>query len=316
LIIRRTKFVHQALAEITPLRDIFASLFFVSLGMLLDPMFIVNNWASILAAVAIIFVIKMGVIFTIVRLFGYSNRVSLLVGAGLFQLGEFGFILAQGGFNSGVISEYFYSLILASAVITMVLTPLVMGVTGRIYQRVIAISRKRALNAVSSGEKSEDASSRSESLGRIVIAGYGEVGISIAESLREARIPYMIIEDDPNRVSDAKSEGHPRIFGDATNINVLRQADLSNARVLVVAYPDFTAIVNTVTAARYINPEITIIVRANHQSDREELVKLGVKSVIVPEREAGYTITKNLLKISELDSQERSRVLSILRTKH
>ncbi|MFH1924872.1 MAG: cation:proton antiporter, partial [Chloroflexota bacterium] len=103
MVLRETRFVHQALAEITPLRDIFATLFFVSLGMLLDPMFLVQNWAVVAMMVAVITALKLLVVFGVVRLFGYSARVALLTGAGLFQIGEFGFILAQGGINVGIL---------------------------------------------------------------------------------------------------------------------------------------------------------------------------------------------------------------------
>lgn len=313
LVLRQTKFVYQALAEITPLRDIFTSLFFVSLGMLLNPAFIINNWTSILLTITVILVIKAGVIFTIARAFGYSTRVALLVGLGLFQLGEFGFILTQGGFDNGIVSEYVYSLILASTVITMILTPIIISFVTRLYQRISEVRAKKTIGTYASEKKDGDDLSRTESHSRIIIAGYGEVGQSIAESLREAKIPHLIIDGDPNRVSQAKTKGHPRIFGDATNIHVLMQADLSHAKALVVSYPDLVTVVSTIKAARHINPEIIILARAGHKEDREELSKLGVKSVVIPEREAGYTFAKMLLKMSDLDRKERSRVLSILR---
>ncbi|MEE8418499.1 MAG: cation:proton antiporter, partial [Dehalococcoidales bacterium] len=118
LVLRETKFIHQAIAEITPLRDIFVSLFFVSLGMLLDPVFLIDNWPIILLTVAVIVAIKTVAISGIVILFGSSIRIAIFTAAGLFQIGEFGFIIAQGGLETGIISERFYSIILASAVIT------------------------------------------------------------------------------------------------------------------------------------------------------------------------------------------------------
>ena len=144
LVLRETRFVHQALAEITPLRNIFATLFFVSLGMLLDPIFLVNNWALILFTVAIIIFLKSLVVLAVVRIFGYSFRIAIVTGAGLFQIGEFGFILAQGGIKMGIVSEQFYSLIVASAIITMLLTPISINLTCRLYSRLaLAAVRKK-----------------------------------------------------------------------------------------------------------------------------------------------------------------------------
>ena len=115
LVIRGPRFGYQAVAEVTPLRDIFATLFFVSLGMLLDPIFILEQWPLVLLTVAVVALIKMLVIFGIIRIFGHTSRIAVLSGAGLFQIGEFGFIIAQGGLVAGIITESFYSLILSTA---------------------------------------------------------------------------------------------------------------------------------------------------------------------------------------------------------
>lgn len=310
LMLRQTHFVHQALAEITPLRDIFASLFFVSLGMLLDPHFLFNNWPVILLIITIIFAIKTLVIFTIVRAFGYSTRISLLTGVGLFQLGEFGFILARAGFISGISSEYFYSLILSSAIISMILTPLISGLVSRLYY--LAASRHAPKSAVAQSLAKPE-KEVSEHRKHVVIAGYGEVGQSIAEGLLEAGISHLIIDGDPHRISVAKSSGHPHIFGDATNIRVLEKADLRNARALIVSYPNPMVMVTTIKAAQHINPELLIMARANRKKDVEDLQKLGVKELVIPEREAGYTFVKKLLKISGMEAKERSKVLTVLR---
>jgi monovalent cation:H+ antiporter-2, CPA2 family len=314
LVLRQTKFVHQALAETMPLRDIFASLFFVSLGMLLDPQFLIDNLVAVLLTIAVIFAIKTLVIFGIVRVFGYSFRVALLTGVGLFQLGEFGFILAQGGFEIGIVSEYFYSLILASAIITMILTPLASGIASKLYHGV-ASRRPPKGTAVRRHVHESVEAPPTTAPRRIVIAGFGEVGHSIADGLLEAGIPHFIIDGDPNRVSEAKSGGHPRIFGDATNIHVLEQANLKRAKALVVSYPDPSAVITTIKAARQINPEIIILARANRKTDAAELEKLGVKLLVIPEREAGYAFVKKLLKVSGLKTGERGSVLATLREK-
>ena len=147
IVLRSTTFVHQALAEITPLRDIFATLFFVSIGMLLDPIFLANNWQAVLTLVALIMLIKLATVFFIVKAFGYNNRIASLTSAGLFQLGEFSFILAQGGLKEGIVPQYFYLLILSSAVITMILTPFSMGLISRLYPKFATILKPKKQSA-------------------------------------------------------------------------------------------------------------------------------------------------------------------------
>jgi len=311
LVLRETRFVHQALAEITPLRDIFVTLFFVSLGMLLDPFFVVHNWQLVVLMVVVIIVIKLLVIYGIVRTFGYSNRIAVLSGSGLFQIGEFGFILAQSGFNVGIVSENFYHLILASAIITMLLTPVSISLFSRLYARRSLLEGGRRLAA--KGVSSSDVSSPVEELDRVVIAGYGRVGENIAQGLQVAGIPYIIIDLDPERVSEAKSGGRPRIYGDAANINVLSKADLGRAKALVVTYPDPMAMISTVKTALSINPRLKILARVHRASEAKTLKELGVIELISPEYEASFRFIKRLINIVGLGKAERRQILALVR---
>ncbi|MFC2035413.1 NAD-binding protein, partial [Chloroflexota bacterium] len=139
------------------------------------------------------------------------------------------------------------------------------------------------------------------------------VGQSIANGLREANIPHIVIDDDPERVSEAKVSKHPRIYGDATNINVLSKADLSQATALVVAYPDPMAVITTVKLAKLLNPDILILARASHRNDIDRLKRLGVVELVIPEREAGYKFVKILLNVIGLERNERRRLLALVR---
>jgi CPA2 family monovalent cation:H+ antiporter-2 len=311
LVLRETRFVHQALAEITPLRDIFATLFFVSLGMLLDPLFLINNWQSVALLVVAIIALKLLVVFSIVRLFGFSSRIAILTGAGLFQIGEFSFILAQGGVNVGIVSDQFYSLILASAIITMLLTPVTLSLVIRLYPKPALLTggRRVAVKEVSSPA----ASVPTERLDRVVIAGYGRVGRNIAQGLQDAGIPYIIIDLDPERVSEAKGSGRPRIYGDATNRNVLSRVGLDRAQALVVTYPDPMAVVTTVKTALSINPGLKVLVRVHRAREVNELKQLGVTELVSPEYEASFKFIKRLLNIMGLEKEERRRILAIIR---
>jgi len=311
LVLRETRFVHQALAEITPLRDIFATLFFVSLGMLLDPSFLINNWQLVAMVVAVIIIIKLLVVFSVVRLFGYSSRIAILTGAGLFQIGEFGFILAQSGINEGIISGEFYSLILASAIITILLTPVFLNAVSRLYPKLARLTGGK--QRVARGVAPPSVSAPPDAPARVVIAGFGRVGGNIAQGLQNAKIPYLIIDIDPERVSKAKNRGRPRLYGDATNINVLSKADLTRARALVVTYPDPMAIVTTVKVALSINPRLKVLARVHRMREANELKNLGVTELVSPEYEASFRFIKRLLNVMGLEKNERKRILAMVR---
>ncbi len=309
LVLRETRFVHQALAEITPLRDIFATLFFVSLGMLLDPFFLVENWAWVAIIVGVIIILKLLVIFSLVRLFGRSTRIAFLTGAGLFQIGEFSFILAQGGINNGIISGHFYSVILASAIITMLLTPVSINLASRLFSKIARTADGKRMVA----REALPVSVSRETINRVVVAGYGRVGQNIAQGLQDAGIPYLVIDIDPERVSEARSSGRPRIYGDATNFRLLNKAGLDKARALVITYPDPMAVVTTAKVALNINPELKILARVHRAKEANILKGMGITELVSPEYEASFRFIKRLLKITGQSKEDRRRVLALIR---
>lgn len=309
LVLRETRFVHQALAEITPLRDIFATLFFVSLGMLLDPFFLVENWAWVAIIVGVIIILKLLVIFSLVRLFGRSTRIAFLTGAGLFQIGEFSFILAQGGINNGIISGHFYSVILASAIITMLLTPVSINLASRLFSKIARTADGKRMVA----REALPVSVSRETINRVVVAGYGRVGQNIAQGLQDAGIPYLVIDIDPERVSEARSSGRPRIYGDATNFRLLNKAGLDKARALVITYPDPMAVVTTAKVALSINPELKILARVHRAKEANILKGMGITELVSPEYEASFRFIKRLLKITGQEKEDRRRVLALIR---
>lgn len=310
LVLRETRFSHQALAEITPLRDIFAAFFFISLGMLLSPTFVLDNWSLVAIMVATIISIKFLVVFGIVRFFGYSGRIALLTGAGLLQIGEFGFILAQAGANTGLVSDQFYSLILASAIITMLLTPLSINLVSWLYPRLISAPAGRRL--ASKGMPTSPPAEPAKVTNRVVVAGYGRIGQNIAQGLQDAKITHIIIDIDPERIAEARSSGKPRIYGDASNTHVLSKADLGKARTLVVTFPDPMAVVATVKAALEINPKLNIIARVHRAREAEMLKKIGVVELINPEYEASLEFLRRTLFASGLKKADIKQTLPII----
>jgi monovalent cation:H+ antiporter-2, CPA2 family len=308
LVLRRTRFVHQALAEITPLRDIFATLFFVSLGTLLDPQFVLKHWQLLLLIVITIIFIKTLVVYLVLKGFGYSHRIAILSGAGLLQIGEFGFILAQSGVEAGFTSSDFYNIIIASAVITMLLTPFSMGLISQIYKRLhrtvesIVTNNSRPLPELVNFNNG------------VVIAGYGRIGQSIAYGLKSADIPYIVVDLDPERVAEAKCGGAVCVYGDTSNSRVLSHLNLKNARALIVAFPDPLSTITTVKCALEINPGLKIIARAHRGKEAEELKQMGVTELVSPEHEASFRFLKKIFSVSGMDKFQREQLLDKLRS--
>jgi monovalent cation:H+ antiporter-2, CPA2 family len=308
LVLRETRFAHQALAEITPLRDIFAALFFVSLGMLLDPGFIFYNWGIVLITIALIFFIKFAIVFGIVRGFGYSLGISLFAGLGLFQIGEFSFIIAQSGANLNILSNDMYSLIIGSAVITMLLTPFSIGLASRLqarFSRLPEISKSLAAGKPSPNFEPEET-------GDVVIAGFGRVGQNVARGLQEAGIRFSIIETDPEVVYRTRCDGKSCIYGDAGNIHVLAQLDLNKASLFIVTFPDPVAVFNTARTVLSINPELKVIARAHRERDADRLKKMGVTELISPEYLTSLEFIRKVLNLIEAEVDIRNTMKKVL----
>jgi monovalent cation:H+ antiporter-2, CPA2 family len=305
-VLRESRYAYQALAEITPLRDIFSTLFFVSLGMLLDWGFMINHWAMVLATLVAIIVIKFLVVFGIVRLFGYSGRIAFIAGAGLFQIGEFAFILAQAGLNAGVIDDHFYSLMLSSAILTMLLTPVSISFASRLYPGIAAVVPFI---------KTPETSSKTGSSNQVVVAGYGRTGQNIAQGLQDAKIPFTIIDIDPERIADAQTSERPYIFGDASNPLVLSHIDLKKVRVLVVTYPDPIAVVSTVRTALQLNPDLKIVARVHRTREADLLKEMGVVEMVNPEYEASLQFLKRVLETSGVKEAEVEKILPLVEEK-
>jgi CPA2 family monovalent cation:H+ antiporter-2 len=287
LVINESEYAHQALSDVIPLRDLFGMVFFVSVGMLLDPSVVWQQLGTLGIVVVAVLAGKAAIFAAIVRLFGYRRVVPLAVGLTLFQVGEFAFVLARSGRSAGFISGDLYGLVLNTAVATMALTPVVSGTTPFIYER---LARRRAqeplqaLNLPDSGLSDH-----------VVVAGAGRVGRTIADALALRRLPFVLIEFDDRRVQDARVAGLPVIYGDASHEAVLRAATISRSRVLIAtvpAYPDVRAII---AAARRLRPDLAIVARAEGFEAVRDLYALGIEKVVSPEFEAAIEMAREAL---------------------
>ncbi len=311
LVVSESDYAHQALADIRPLRDVFAALFFVALGMLMDPSFIAENPAEVAAAVAAIVLGKFLISSLVARAFGYSDKTVLFVGSGLFQIGEFSVVLAALALELDLISDYLFSLTLTAAVITILLTPFALSLASAFYNRLIRSERGSRLLAARADPGPPD--DRKPLSNHVVVCGYGRVSRNLGRVLERRKFSYLVIDIDPRVIDSARERGIPCIYGDASNPEILAQAELSRCRVLVVTFPDPIATNLTVESARKINPRLDIVARIHTDEGVEKLRSLGVAEMVRPELEAGLEIIRHTLHRCGLSGQEILYIVNTLR---
>ena len=283
---------HQIGAEVVPFRDVFTVVFFVSVGMLVNPVYAFANAGQVLALTALIMIGKP--VFTVLMglVLPASGRTMLVAAAGLGQIGEFSFIVGQTGVALGVLTQDQYSLILAGALISIVLNPLLF--------RLLPLS-ERALRRLPGLWQRLDRHGPAPQIGtpalteHVVIVGAGQVGAHIVTVLEHLGIPHLIIELDAQRAAEFGRRGIATLFGDAANSEVLNHAGLDHARTLVVTLPEETATEMVVAAAQDLAPDLPIIARAATREGVQRLYQLGAENVIHPELEGGLEVVRHTL---------------------
>ena len=288
LLISGSEYSHQASSIVLPFRDIFTSFFFISVGMLVDFRFLIENFWIVTFLILIAIVVKALLATAAPLALGYPLRTSLMTGLALAQVGEFSFIIAQSGFVSGILPFETYQTFLVVALITMALTPFVIGVGPPVAGRLCEIP---AFSLIARGSCAiDDASSRTVKKDHLVIIGYGVTGRNLSRTAKRAGILYTIVELNPDLVMDARKQGEPVIFGDATSEGVLDHAGIPFARIAVVAINDPVAVRKIVSICRGLSPKLTIIVRTRYVSEVEALHATGADEVIAEEFETSVEI--------------------------
>jgi CPA2 family monovalent cation:H+ antiporter-2 len=311
LLISQSGFARQAFADILPLRDTFAALFFVSLGMLANLHFIEQNLSTVAIVVVIIIAVKFFICSLITRLFGYGHKTVLMVGTGLIQVGEFSFVLAMMGVGMGLLSERLYSLTIASAIITMLLTPFAMSINSFIYRWLS--QRSWFARYLTSGNQDAWHSGAPELARHAVICGYGAIGSRVAAVLEKQKFSYLVIELDPTIISRLRAQSIPCIYGDASNPEILAYAALDKARVLICTVPDYVAAELTARNALKINPKLDIVARVHRDRDVELLKGMGVTELVLPFFEGSLEMIRHTLHRFGMSSTDIQYILNNLR---
>ena len=293
MVLSESEYSHQVVADVLPFRDVFNSVFFVSIGMLLSLSALWADLGVVLAWVSALTLGKAAVVLAVVRLLGYSLRVSTMAALGLAQVGEFSFILARAGLPQGLLSEADYQRFLAASILSMIATPFLIKAAPRIGYTIQSVfAPGSVLEPTVAGFDPGEPDLR----GHVVIVGYGLNGRNLARVLRRVEVPYLVLELNAQAVREASAHGERIVYGDATRREVLHHVGLERARVIVLAISDPVATRHTVSLARQMNPDVHVIVRSRYMSELQDLLRLGADEVIPEEFETSIEIFSRVLR--------------------
>jgi len=298
LIVSESDFSHQVLVDITPLRDSFATLFFVSIGMLLDLNLVLSQLFTIIALVLIVVIGKTAILAGVLRGFQLSRSSSLMAGVLLAQVGEVSFIVASEALGYEIISNEQYRLILALSLGTLILAPLLVNATPHLLS--VLPNRGGADTPAELFEPILDTSLRRHT----IICGYGRLGTQLAESLHRRGFQFLVVDNDLPTVRLAQAKGFTAIFGDAGNPDLMEKLGVAHSRALAVAISDPLAAEVAVAVARKLSSRVDIIARARSQEQMRRLRELGANEVIQPEFEAGLELVRHVLHLHGLDQRQ------------
>lgn len=298
MVMRESKFSHRAAEESLPLRDAFAVLFFVSVGMLFDPAVLIDEPMRVLAVVAIIIVGKSIAAMLLVLILRYPLNTSLTVAASLGQIGEFSFILAGLGLSLELMPAEGMSLVLAGALISIAFNPIAFAVIVPVRNWILkhsAVARKYESRDDPYAELPMS-TERKYLQGQVVLVGYGHVGERIGQALKDQDIPFVVAEQNRELVQDLRKQNINAVSGDATEPSVLIQAHITDAAMLVIATPDPLNIRQMIDTARTLNPAIEIVLRTRNEDETTLLRKDNVGTVFFSEEELAKSMTHHILQ--------------------
>lgn len=297
MVVGQSPVSHQAAADALPMRDAFAVLFFASVGMLFDPMFIVREPLLLLAALGVVMIGKPLAALVIVAAIGYPLRTGLTVALALAQIGEFSFILSDLGRAHGLLGESGHNVLVATAIFSITVNPMLFKLIGPLEQFILRTPMLAKLLNRRSKKREHELNQRAGELLETgstpvaVILGYGPVGRSVDAILRERKVETVIVDLNMDTIQELTRNGRAAIYGDAYNIEVMYQA-LPRATHLIITLPHSTNRNPLIASAKLINPAIKVFVRARYLSEKTELLQVGADAACFEEAEAAVALAK------------------------
>lgn len=310
IILSESHYSHQALGVIMPFRYVFTSFFFISIGMLLDLDFFLDNPILIIAAAVAAIAIKLvaGIVTTLIM--GYSMRVALYEGLAIAHVGEFSFILSKIGMDYGLLTPDIYQIFMATSILTMAASPFLVSSSQGIASNVCRLPLPRRFQEDSCPVKAP----REKLKDHLVIIGYGVNSKNIARATRSSNIPYVILEMNPDTVVLERAKGEPIHYGDATQEIVLEHLNLEDARIAVVTVPDSGLAKRITSMIRKHYPKVHLIVRTRYVNETKSLLDLGADEVIPEDFETSVEIFARVLKSYDIPKDRIDKFVSELRS--
>ncbi|MBI5048340.1 MAG: cation:proton antiporter [Deltaproteobacteria bacterium] len=287
LVISESEYSHQIVAEMLPFRDVFSSLFFISIGMLLEFNYFLSHLPYIFPMACAIIILKILIIIGIGQVIRYPLRLAVIVGIGLSNIGEFSFVLMKAGEEYGILSKEMYQTFIASSILTMLAIPLLFEKSQRVALQLAHILGAKGTSSLESAPKGFS--------NHVIIAGYGLNGQNTASVLKATGIEYIILDMNADRISKAKKGKHRALFGDISHPEILKKAGIKRAKVIVFAVSDPVATRMALKAAKDINPSVYAITRTRYTGEVDTLYKLGANQVISEEFETSVEIFARVL---------------------
>ncbi|WP_318836695.1 MULTISPECIES: YbaL family putative K(+) efflux transporter [unclassified Providencia] len=280
MVLNESELSHRAAQDTLPLRDAFAVLFFVSVGMLFDPVVLIEQPLGILAVLAIIIIGKSAAALVLVRMFGHSRRTALTISVSLAQIGEFAFILAGMGLTLGVMDKDAQNLVLAGAIVSIMLNPVLFSLLDKYLEKTETIEEQLLEETLE-----EETQVPVDICGHAIIVGYGRVGGMLADKLRRREIPVVVVEDTRARFEELAENGFSAILGNGANKDIISLARIECAKTLLLTIPNGYEAGEIVATAKEMNPDITVIVRAHYDDEVSFIKERGAEHIIIGEHE-------------------------------
>ncbi len=323
MILSESEYSHQVLAEVLPFKACFQAIFFVSIGMLLDPVWVWEHLLAVVAAVVAIVVGKAAIAAIATRLVGTPTAVAVAAGIALAQIGEFSFVIAREASALGLMTPYLFKLTISAAVLTMAAAPPLIGVARRIADAVaprlpVIVPRRlrRRPEMPGPSPRTEDEALRVEAgrhEGHVVIVGFGPIGRDVAAFLLDSGVPFVATELNPATVRDFRAAGVPVFFGDGTSETVLREAGVPRAKAVLVTVPDVHTSERVVEAARRLSARVLIVARTKYRAHVEAMMRRGADACVEEEFETAFEMVVRLARALDLPRRRVASVMTALR---
>jgi CPA2 family monovalent cation:H+ antiporter-2 len=310
-IVSESEYNYQMLAGMVPFRDAFLCIFFVAIGMLLDPHFIFHYPGEVFLLFICILLGKFFFTVLATRIIRYSLRIAVLVGAGLAQMGEFSFVLVKMGFQNNLVGEHFFSLYLTSSLLTMMVTPFMIKKSPKLIER---FNRVAFLERWLQGKEDQELVELEKTIKRhVVICGYGPIGIILGRVLKTKKIPFVALDLNAQTVVKMRGLGLNCFYGDATSPEVLKKAHVEQAKLVVITIPDPMSTEAVVKNVKDLNPDCFVLARTRFSKELEDLYEYGADAVVQEEFETGLSILVRALKELNVNIGEIKKEVETIR---